>query len=81
MFRFLLNPLPKVDIWFFAIIAAVIIGLVIYYFLIPVIHRKEYQAQRENLKKREKVFKANLRTDLPKIEPLKEETEEEQKEE
>ena len=81
MFRFLLNPLPKVDIWFFAIIAAVIIGLVIYYFLIPVIHRKEYQAQRENLKKREKVYKANLRTDLPKIEPLKEETEEEQKEE
>ncbi len=77
MFRFLLNPLPKVDIWFFIILAVIILGLVVYYFLIPVIHRKEYEAQRENLKKREKVFKANLRTDLPKPEEKEEEKKEE----
>lgn len=53
--------LKPTDIIFF-IVLAVIIGLcVAVYFLIPVINKKQYQEQRENLKKREAAFKSNIR--------------------
>lgn len=52
--------LGRVDIIFF-IVLAVLIGLCIaFYFLIPVINKKQYREQRENLKKREAAFKTNV---------------------
>ena len=61
MLPFLLNTLGGVDIAFL-IIAIVAIALIVgFYFLIPVINKKQYELQRENLKKREEVFKENLR--------------------
>lgn len=54
-----LNALKSTDIIFFiCCIAAVGIAIGIY-FLIPVINKKQYQEQRENLRKRENAFKAN----------------------
>ena len=77
MFPFLLNKLGKVDIIFFVSIAAIIVLIVAVYFLIPVFNKKQYAEQRENLRKREKSFKANLNI---KEEPVitKEETLEEE---
>ncbi len=61
MLSFLLNTLGTTDI-VFLIIALVSIALIVgIYFLIPVINRKQYEQQRENLKMREEVFKENLR--------------------
>lgn len=58
---FALNP---TDIVFFIVIAAIIVLCVVVYFLIPVFNKKQYQEQRENLKKREVAFKTNIkRTD------------------
>lgn len=49
-----------VDVIFF-IVCAVLVALGVgYYFLIPVIHKKQYQEQRDNLKLREESFKRNL---------------------
>lgn len=56
------SPLPEVDLWFFIICAAIVVAIVIIYFLIPVFNRKKYKEQRDNLAKREAAFKAN-RTD------------------
>lgn len=61
MFRnlLLLNELGSVDIGFFvgcAVVIALIVGI---YFLIPVFNKKQYQEQRDNLKKREDAFKSN----------------------
>ena len=39
---------------------AIILVIVGFYFLIPVFNKKQYAEQRENLRKREKSFKANL---------------------
>ena len=47
------------DIGFFIACAVIIVAIVGIYFLIPVINKKQYQEQRDNLKKREIAFKAN----------------------
>ena len=53
------TKMPAWDIGFF-VACAVIIGLIVgIYFLIPVFNKKQYQEQRDNLKKREAAFKAN----------------------
>ena len=54
-----LNQLGPVDIGFFVACAVIIVAIVAIYFLIPVINKKQYQEQRDNLKKREIAFKAN----------------------
>ena len=58
-----LNLLGPVDIGFFVACAVIIAIIVAIYFLIPVFNKKQYQEQRENLKKREVAFKTNLKTD------------------
>lgn len=55
----LLNKLGSVDIGFFVACAAIIVLIVAVYFLIPVFNKKQYQEQRDNLKKREDAFKSN----------------------
>lgn len=55
----LLNGLKSVDIGFFiacGVAIALIIGI---YYLIPVLNKKQYEEQRENLRKREAAFRAN----------------------
>lgn len=61
MFRnlLLLNELGSVDIGFFVGCAVAIVLIVGIYFLIPVFNKKQYQEQRDNLKKREEAFKSN----------------------
>lgn len=58
----LLNELGPVDIGFFVACAVIIVLIVAVYFLIPVFNKKQYQEQRENLKKREDAFKSNKKT-------------------
>ncbi len=59
-----LNSLGTTDTIFFIALAAIVALCVVVYFLIPVINRKQYREQRENLKKREVAFKSNVqRTD------------------
>ena len=53
------NSLPVADIVLFIVLGAIIAISVAFYFLIPVFNKKQYQEQRENLKKREESFKAN----------------------
>lgn len=56
-----INNLKPVDIVFFIVcIAIVAIGVGIY-FLIPVFNKKQYQEQRDNLRKREEAFKSNVK--------------------
>ena len=55
-----LNPLSGTDTAFFIILAVIVVAIVAIYFLIPVFNKKQYQEQRDNLKKREAAFKANL---------------------
>ena len=64
-----INP---VDVVFLVIILVVIAGIVTFYFLQPVIRRKEYAEQRANFAKREETFRQNLKA-------LQGETEEENK--
>lgn len=54
-----LNQLKKTDIIFFVCCAVAIVLAVAVYFLIPVFNKKQYQEQRDNLRKREEAFKAN----------------------
>jgi len=54
-----INALGPVDVVFFIVCAVLIAAIVGIYFLIPVINKKQYQEQRENLKKREEAFKSN----------------------
>lgn len=54
-----LNSLKSVDIIFFVCCIAAVALAVIIYFLIPVFNKKQYQEQRDNLRKREEAFKAN----------------------
>ena len=56
-----LNSLGAWDIGFFVLCALVIVVIVAIYFLIPVFNKKQYQEQRDNLKKREVAFKANIK--------------------
>ncbi len=58
---FLLNKLKSADLYFFIAIGAIILICVLIYFLIPVFKRKQYEEQRQNLKKREATFRANLK--------------------
>lgn len=53
------NQLKSTDIIFFVCCAVAVALAVAIYFLIPVINRKQYQEQRDNLAKREEAFKAN----------------------
>ncbi|MGM9968807.1 MAG: hypothetical protein ACI35S_00255 [Anaeroplasma sp.] len=62
---FLLNALKKADIIFFSVCIGIIVVAVAIYFLIPIINRKEYAQRRENLKKREETFRANLKSLKP----------------
>ena len=56
-----LNSLGAWDIGFFVACALIVVAIVAIYFLIPVFNKKQYQEQRDNLKKREVAFKANLK--------------------
>lgn len=58
----LLNGLKSVDVGFFIGCAVVIALIVAVYFLIPVFNKKQYEEQRENLRKRENAFKSNKQT-------------------
>lgn len=58
----LLNQLGPVDIGFFVACAVIVVLIVAVYFLIPVFNKKQYQEQRENLKKREDAFKSNKKS-------------------
>jgi len=58
-----LNELSNLDIEFFTILLIVIAVCVLAYFLIPLLNRKQYKEQRENLRKREEAFKANKKSD------------------
>lgn len=51
----------KVDIIFLIIIAVVVIGIVTFYFLQPIIRKKEIEEQRANFVKREATFRENLK--------------------
>ena len=54
-----LNSLTTTDLIFFIMLGVILALVVGVYFLIPVINKKQYQEQRENLKKREEAFHAN----------------------
>ena len=61
---FLLHGFKTVDIWFF-VICGIIIGLiVIIYFLIPVFKRKQFAEARNNLARRETLFRQNQEDEL-----------------
>lgn len=45
------------DIIFFCICAAIVAVGVLIYFLIPVFNKRQYEEQRENLRKREEAFR------------------------
>ena len=55
----LLNKLGSVDVGFFVGCAVAIVLIVAIYFLIPVFNKKQYQEQRDNLKKREEAFRTS----------------------
>lgn len=59
MIAILLNKLGSVDIAFFSICLLIVAAGVGFYFLIPVLNRKQYAEQRENLRKREEAFNSN----------------------
>ncbi len=56
-----INSLGPVDIIFFVVIAVLIALAVGIYFLIPVLNKKQYQEQRDNLRKREEAFNASVK--------------------
>ena len=53
------NDLKAWDIGFFIACGVIVALIVAIYFLIPVLNKKQYQEQRDNLKKREIAFKTN----------------------
>ena len=57
----LLFKLTKADKEFFLFLLIVAGIFVVGYLLMPIIKRKQYAESRENLRKREKTFKANLK--------------------
>ena len=54
------NTLPLADIILFVALGAIVAISVAVYFLIPVFNKKQYQEQRDNLRKREESFKASV---------------------
>ena len=58
----MLFQLTKPDLIFFIAIAVAILLIFVWYFLQPIIKRKQLAEARENLKKREETFRANLKT-------------------
>lgn len=64
----LLNQLGSVDIGFFVACAVIVVLCVAIYFLIPVFNKKQYQEQRDNLKKREEAFHSNKSVNMAKDE-------------
>lgn len=55
-----INQLKPVDVVFIIVCVALVAIAVGVYFLIPLINKKQYQEQRDNLRKREEAFKSNL---------------------
>ena len=61
----ILFKLTKPDLTFFIAIVAIIAVFVLIYFLTPVIKRKQFEEARQNLRKREETFRANLKNLQP----------------
>jgi hypothetical protein len=61
----ILFKLTKPDLTFFIAIVAIIAVCVLIYFLTPVIKRKQFEEARQNLRKREETFRANLKNLQP----------------
>lgn len=59
LFSFI-NTLKPVDVVFIIVCVAIVAIAVGIYFLIPVLNKKQYKEQRDNLRKREEAFKSNL---------------------
>ena len=57
----MLFQLTKPDLIFFIAIVVAILLILVWYFLQPIIKRKQLAEARENLKKREETFRANLK--------------------
>lgn len=67
-----LNPLKPTDIIFFIVLAVIVALCIGFYFLIPVINKKQYREMRDNLRKREAAFRSNVQyaeNDPPASEP------------
>lgn len=62
---FLLHGLKKPDIIFFVICGIIILLIIAIYFLIPVFKRKQFAESRENLKRREILFRENQKNEQP----------------
>ena len=58
----MLFQLTKPDLIFFIVIGVAVALILVWYFLQPIIKRKQFAEARENLKKREETFRANLKT-------------------
>lgn len=56
----LLFKLTKADKDFFIFLGIIVGVFLVVYLLMPIIKRKQYAESRENLRKREETFKANL---------------------
>lgn len=59
LFSFI-NALKLLDVVFIIVCVAIVAIAVGVYFLIPVLNKKQYKEQRDNLRKREEAFKSNL---------------------
>ena len=57
----LLFTLTKPDLIFIICVGSIVAIGVLVYLLTPIIKRKQYAESRENLRKREETFKANLK--------------------
>lgn len=55
-----INSLKSIDVIFIVVCIALVAIAVAIYFLMPVFNKKQYQEQRDNLRKREEAFKSNL---------------------
>ncbi len=74
----LLNGLKSVDIGFFIGCGVAIALIIAVYYLIPVFNKKQYEEQRENLRKREAAFRANKGESVADSEEVVEEVVEEE---
>ena len=61
----ILFTLTKPDLTFFILLIVIIAACVLVYFLTPIIKRKQFEEARENLRKREETFRANLKNLQP----------------
>lgn len=62
---FLLHGLKSPDIIFFVVCGVIILVIIAIYFLIPVFKRKQFAESRENLKRREILFRENQKSEKP----------------